>query len=215
MPGTVRSRGACVQHPEPEDVTDQMIELSERPIHGVIDGGSAIRAAPQQDRVVANAFDAHAERLTSFAIAAVRDRDVADDMVAETYLRLIQEVRAGRVPDNIGGWLHRVCANLITSRGRRLTVARRALGRLLDRGVADSPETQVVRRDLNERTVQALGQLPEDARIALLLAAEGYDMTTIGLALGRSPNATRTFVCRSRVRLRDILAVDEPGGAGR
>ena len=122
-------------------------------------------------------------------------------------------MQAGRVPDNVGAWLYRVCSNLILSRGRRIAVARRAMGRLLERGEADAPETHVLRRDFNERTVAALNELPMDARIALLMAAEGHDMASIGLAIGRTPSATRTFVCRMRVRLRDRLAADD-GEAG-
>ena len=51
--------------------------------------------------------------------------------------------------------------------------------------------------------------MPTDARIALLMAAEGHDMASIGLAIGRTPSATRTFVCRMRVRLRDRLAAED------
>ena len=36
-------------------------------------------------------------------------------------------------------------------------------------------------------------------------------MATIGRAIGRSESATRTYVCRSRVRLRDHIA--EAAGA--
>ena len=185
-----------MQHPDGKDVSDPMIEITERPVGAAVERRSAARAGSSPDRIVVAAFESHAERLTSFALAAVRDRDVADDIVAEAYLRLIREVRAGRVPENIGGWLYRVCSNLILSRGRRIAVARRAMGRLLERGEADGPETHVLRRDFNERTVAALNELPMDARIALLMAAEGHDMASIGLAIGRTPSATRTFVCR-------------------
>ena len=202
-----------MQHPESQDVSDPMIEISERPLGTAVDRRATSRAASDVDLLVVAAFEAHAERLMSFAIAATRDRDVADDMVAETYLRFVREVQAGRIPDNVGGWLYRVCSNLILSRGRRLSVARRALGRLLDRGVTESPEATAVRHDLNERTVAMLATLPEDARVALLLAADGYDMTTIGRAIGRTPSATRTFVCRARVRLRDRLLAAEGEGA--
>ncbi len=198
-----------MQHPDGKDVSDPMIEISERPVGAAVERQATTRTGPAADRIVVAAFESHAERLTSFAIAAVRDRDAADDVVAEAYLRLVREVQAGRVPDNIGAWLYRVCSNLILSRGRRIAVARRAMGRLLERGEADAPETHVLRRDFNERTVAALNELPMDARIALLMAAEGHDMASIGLAIGRTPSATRTFVCRMRLRLRDRLAADD------
>lgn len=79
-----------------------MIEISERPLRAAFDRGATARAASDVDLVVVAAFEAHAERLTSFAMAATRDRDVAEDMVAETYLRFIRELQGGRVPDKSG-----------------------------------------------------------------------------------------------------------------
>jgi RNA polymerase sigma-70 factor, ECF subfamily len=195
-----------VKRPEDSNVTDPMIEVTERPIAGVVTrpGFGSQDAA---DSLVEAAFAEFADRLTAFAMASVRDRDVADDLVAEAFLRLLNESRSGRRPDHVGGWLYRVIGNLIVSRGRRQSVARRFLPRL--RGPdddAEPPEALVVRRETNDQTVRALQRLPEDARVALLLAAQGYDMVTIGAAIGRSASATRTYVCRSRVRLRDFIA---------
>ena len=65
------------------------------------------------------AYDENQRRLTSFAYALTRDADVADDLVQETFLRLVKEHAAGREPQNVTAWLFRVCANLATSRGRR------------------------------------------------------------------------------------------------
>ena len=191
-----------------------MIEVTDRPMQVVVGRtGAAERSAG--DGFVTAAFDEFADRLTAFAIASVRDRDIADDLVGEAYLRLVREVRAGRRPDHVGGWLFRVLGNLVVSRGRRQTVARRMLPRLRAADdEAEPPEALVVRRETNDRTVQALRRLPEDARVALLLAAQGYDMETIGAAIGRSASATRTFVCRSRVRLRDLIADAEASAEG-
>ena len=200
-----------MQHRDDDGVSEPMIEVSDRPMRVVVARtGTTERSAG--DGFVTAAFDEFAGRLTAFAMASVRDRDVADDLVGEAYLRLLREVRAGRRPDHVGGWLFRVLGNLVVSRGRRQTVARRMLPRLRAADdEAEPPESQVVRRESNDRTVEALGKLPEDARVALLLAAQGYDMETIGAAIGRSASATRTYVCRSRVRLRDLIADAEAG----
>jgi RNA polymerase sigma-70 factor (ECF subfamily) len=164
------------------------------------------RAESTTVAIVETAFDAHAARLKAFALAAVRDDDAADDLVQETFLRFVNHVRGERVPDNVGGWLHRVCANLIISQGRRRVVAERKKLVLADRDVGASPEDHVVRSDESARIRQALGELPGDARVALLMAAAGYSPAEIGEAIGRSTNATSTYVCRARVRLRELLS---------
>jgi RNA polymerase sigma factor (sigma-70 family) len=162
-------------------------------------------AAGRREALVVEAFDAHAGRLKAFALAAVRDEAAADDLVQETFLRLVREVREGAPPDNVGAWLFRVCANLVTSRGRRRTVAERAKALLLEHGTHRSTEDRVIERDEHSRLAAALGRLPVDARLALLMAAAGIDSAKIGVAIGRSPGATRTLVCRSRVELRRIV----------
>jgi RNA polymerase sigma-70 factor (ECF subfamily) len=163
-------------------------------------------AASTLESVVEAAFDAHAPQLKAFALAAVRDDDAADDLVQETFLRFVRHVRSEAVPDNIPGWLHRVCANLIVSRGRRQGVAGRKKSLLVDRTVGVSPEDHVVRMDESARLRDALGELPTDARAALLMAAAGFSPVEIGQAIGRSTNATSTYICRARVRLREILS---------
>lgn len=156
--------------------------------------------------VVEAAFDAHAPQLKAFALVAVRDDDAADDLVQETFLRFVRHLRGDGVPDNIPGWLHRVCANLIISRGRRQSVAGRKKSLLVDRTVVMSPEDHVVRMDESARLRDALAELPTDARAALLMAAAGFSPSEIGQAIGRSTNATSTYICRARVRLREILS---------
>jgi RNA polymerase sigma-70 factor (ECF subfamily) len=162
-------------------------------------------------QIVEEAFDAHAPNVKAFALVAVRDPDAADDLVQETFLRFVRHVRAEGVPDNIGGWLHRVCANLVISRGRRDVVAARKKSLLVDRSIAGSPEDHVIRSDEDARLRDALAELPADARTALLMAASGFSAAEIGDAIGRSANATSTYICRARIKLRELLA---PSGEG-
>jgi RNA polymerase sigma-70 factor (ECF subfamily) len=162
------------------------------------------------ETVVAEAFDAHASRLKAFATHALRHGEAdADDLVQETFLRLVRELRGGSVPDNIPGWLFTVCARLIVSRARRRSVADRMRSLLVSRDVAPSPEERAIRRDESAQLTRALQTLSSDARTALLLAAAGYSSREIGDTIGRSPGATLTLVCRSRLRLREVLATAE------
>jgi RNA polymerase sigma-70 factor, ECF subfamily len=167
------------------------------------------RMAPARSAVgpiVEEAFDAHAARLKAFALAAVRDEDAADDLVQETFLRFVRQVRQGDVPENVGGWLHRVCANLIVSRGRRQTVAVRRTASLVDLTMGVSPEDHAIRSDESARLRNGLAELPPDARVALLMAAAGFSSNEIGEAIGRTANATSTYICRARIRLREVLS---------
>ena len=188
------------------------VEQTDAPvITRAVEAPGMVPVASTLDAIVEAAFTAHAGQLKAFALAAVRDDDAADDLVQETFVRFVRHLRSASLPDNVPGWLHRVCANLIISRGRRLSVAGRKSSQLIDRSVAPSPEERVIRRDEGARLRDAIGQLPTDARVALLMAAAGYSMQDIGEAIGRSANATSTYVCRARIRLRELLSSSAEG----
>ena len=167
--------------------------------------GVAESATGSVESIVEEAFDAYAGRLKAFATAAVRDADAADDLVQETFLRFVRQLRTGPVPDNVGGWLYRVVANLATSRGRRRSVATRMMAILVDRSTVASAEEQAIRSADHARLHEVLAELPVDARVALLVAAQGFSAAEIGDAIGRSAGATATYLSRARVRLRERL----------
>lgn len=198
-----------VKRPEAPHVSESVIDHAERPLVTQRVGLRPARPARANVAVeieVLAAFDEHASRLNGFARAAVRDPGIAEDVVQEAFLRLIEELQEGRRPDQIGPWLFRVCGNLIVSRSRRITVANRMKTLLVDRRVAPSPEDEALRRERDRMLAIALARLPADARVALLLAAKGVGAAEIGIVIDRSQAATRTYICRSRLRLREILA---------
>lgn len=187
-------------------VSDPVIEpiQATAPLGRVIALPRRVSMTAVEEQVTA-AYDAYAERLRAFAIAAVRDGDLADDLVQESFLRLVAELKLRRAPDNVGGWLYRVCANLVVSGGRRRSVADRMRSLLVRRDVGPSPEQEAMIRERDRTLAIALSRLTPDERVALLLAARGMSAMEIGLVVRRTPLATRTFLFRARVKLRDVL----------
>jgi len=155
-----------------------------------------------------DAYGRFATEVHGFLVRTVRDGDVAADLLADAFTKLLVEERGGRWPDHPRAWLYRVASNLAMSRGRRLRVATRVDHVLQARHhdqVSDSPDAEVLRRERRSDLDRALGLLGTDARVALLLAAQGFDGTTIATTIGRTEAATRTLMCRSRMRLREAL----------
>lgn len=155
--------------------------------------------------VVLGIYDAHHREIATFVRAVERDRDAADDIVSETFVRLIEEVRRGRTPEQPRAWLHRVAANLAIDRGRRLTVVGKFLSRLVEHRTEPPPDDEVLRGETRHEISAALDTLSRDARTALLLAAHGFSGRDIAVTLGRSELATRSLICRARLRLREQL----------
>jgi len=184
------------------------------PLTAVAIGGTGVRAPYRLDleATIAAAFDAHAEALKGFASAAVRDPDGADDLVQDSFIRLIREIRGGRQPDNLRAWLFRVCANLVVSAARHRAVGDRVRSMLVDRRAPLSPEEAALRRSDDLDLRRALDQLRVEERTALLLSASGLSAAEVGAAIGRTPNATRAFICRARIHLREALSRVEEAG---
>jgi RNA polymerase sigma-70 factor, ECF subfamily len=169
-------------------------------------------AGENADALVAAAWTAFNRELFGFLVRSTRDPGAAEDLLQESFLRLTSEVRRGRVPDNVRAWLFRVASNLAISRGRRASIALRWLtryGAQEGRATSASPETGVLDRERNAAMERALGRLPTDARLALVLAGSGFSGRDIAETIGRSDAATRTLMSRARVTLRRHLAEEE------
>jgi RNA polymerase sigma factor (sigma-70 family) len=167
-------------------------------------GGPAVTEA------VAGAFSAHHAEVTAYLRRLTREAEVAEDLAQEVFLRLQREIQEGRAPDNPRAWLYRVAANLAVSRGRHVSVTRRRLAETWPEvGVDDSPENEALRHEREARLDGALASLPLDARRGLMMAAQGFTGREIAAVLGRSELATRTFLCRARLRLRTRLLDEE------
>jgi RNA polymerase sigma factor (sigma-70 family) len=142
--------------------------------------------------------------------ALVRDPATAEDLTQEAFLRLLSEVRADRVPENIGGWLWRVARNLATSRGRRIAVADRHRQDLVHDLEFGSPETVAITEEAHAEVLAAMTVLDDCGRVAVTLAAQGLSGPEIARSIGRTPSATRTLLCRARARVRAAALAAHP-----
>jgi len=156
--------------------------------------------------IVATAYDTMERALYAFALGITHSGTAAEDLVQESFLRLVREVQAGRSPDNVKAWLYRVCANLATSRGRRATVATRYLPFLASREVGETPEARHLRHELGAELTAALAALSHDERTGLLLSAGGFHGPEIAEIIGRSHAATRTMLTRARMKVQARLS---------
>lgn len=176
---------------------------------------SAVRVVGGRgDAALIAAYEHHHDAIYGFLRRATRDDGVAEDLLQETFARLLTESRAGRVPEQVVPWLYRVATNLVISRGRRtrtairwLTEQRRAAA---EEGF-ESPETTTLRHEWSSDVRAVLSGLPAEARTALLLSADGFSGREIAATIGRTEAATRVLMCRARQRMRSELEDRESG----
>jgi RNA polymerase sigma-70 factor, ECF subfamily len=176
------------------------------------------RIAQQDDaelvaRARAGDREAFGELVERYAAAARRvaravlgDADDADDAAQDAMLSALVKLGQYDPRRPFGPWLLRIVANAATDRRRRRTVRRTEP---LDPGLAAGgtrPDTTTERRALAERLRQALAELPERRRIAVVLFdVEGYTHAEIAGVLGIPEGTVRSEVFHARRRLRALL----------
>jgi len=195
-------------------------------------GGSEAALAAIYDRYV-DAIFATASRLTA-------DRQVAEEVVQETFLALWN--RAELFDPKVGSltaWLRTIARNRTVDRlraaGRRpnlvpLSAASgedeqdgAALDRLVGTGtvlggadVGLGPEGELAATELRQVLRDALAELPESERTAIVLAyREELTQTEIAERLGWPLGTVKTRTRRALLRLREALAEELGPAAGR
>lgn len=162
-------------------------------------------ATTANDDVVSNAYATHAGSLRRGLTSSTHDVAVAEDLTQDAFICLVNEIRAGRMPDNVGAWLHRVAFNLAMSHGRHLAVVDRRSAEVVPQGNAPSPEFLAIEAERDDGLRHALDALEATDRRVLVMAAQGYRSAEIAFVIGRSGGATRTLLCRARTKLRGVI----------
>lgn len=157
----------------------------------------------------ADAFDAvHAAfntRLFTFLTRLSRRRDVAEDLLEETWLRLVAQ--AGRLqPDTtLGPWLFTVARNLHVSycRSRALEDSHlAAMIGLWPSAPGRSPFEETATSEFERRVEAALASLPSTYReVLLLVAVDGLRPADAATVCGIRPEALRQRLSRARAML--------------
>jgi RNA polymerase sigma-70 factor (ECF subfamily) len=164
----------------------------------------------------ARAFDAiyarWRPRIFSFLVRQLGDRAIAEDLLQETFLRLVAHRAGLRDDTDIGAWLFTVARHLTVShrRWRRFTTA--ALGilqRSADRTPARAPPDHAASRESIGQLETALAALPPDYReVVLLVAVEGLEPSRAAAVIGIRPEALRKRLSRARAMLSQALTED-------
>jgi len=157
----------------------------------------------------AQAFDIAYEtfnvRLFTFLAQLMRSRARAEDLLEETWLRLVAHSDRLQPDTRLGPWLFTVARNLHASYWR---------SRMLEEAWADgpglwpiastrSPFEETAANELERRIEAALAALPVSYReVLLLIAVEGLDQSEAAKVCGISATAFRQRLKRAR----DLLA---------
>ena len=153
-------------------------------------------------------------RLFSFLARLCRNRDVAEDLLDETWLRFVDRVPKLRADSRLGPFLFTVARNLYVSYCRsRLVEDLQTVDMigLWPLGTPrPSPFESTVANETARRIEAALAQLPVMYREALLLVGvEGMRPAEAAIVCGITPEAMRQRLSRARTAMAQQLGAPE------
>ncbi len=159
--------------------------------------------------------------LITFCYAFIKDRDAAEDLAQETFLRVFRNASKYKPVAKFSTWLYRIAANLCINevkkgRLRRTLSLDEAVGpdpegtKVIERLAAagDAPLTEAERHEASAIIEKAIKHLPDDQRTTLVLVEyHGLPYQEIAEILGVTVSAIKMRVKRARENLREALKV--------
>ena len=155
-------------------------------------------------------FRRHTPALVSFLARMVKDRGRAEELAQEVFIRIYNARERYEARARFSTWMFGIAHNLALN---DLDRAYRRHERPLEPGTgelgadpAPGPDQLLDARRAGERLENALGELPERQRAALLLRSnEGLAYDEIAEALGVSRSSVKSLIHRARERLSELL----------
>lgn len=178
-----------------------------------------MRRVQRGDREAFAALVEHYKQpIYNFILRTVRDDTEAEDLTQNTFVQVWKSAKRYRTTAKFSTWLYTIARNLALNEIRRRS---RHRADSLDASRPDSdeqplhqiedidtlrPPEAIVRQELFDKVEEAIRDLPENQRTALLLCREAdvsYD--EIAEILGVSLSATKSIIHRAREVLRTRL----------
>ena len=157
----------------------------------------------EAEELVVRLFHAEGPSLVRLARLFVDDRDAAEDIVQEAFLRLARHANRIDAIDRAPAYLRSIVLNLARDHNRRGLVSLRhhaTSGREID--VHDDPADQLVRSEEHRRLIDAVRRLPARQRDCITLRYfEELSIEQIAATLGVSVNSVKTHLQRAMAAL--------------
>ena len=179
----------------------------------VIDRAQAIADAVRavdRDALIAALFHQEGSRLVRMARLFTDDRNAAEDIVQEAFIRLHRAAHRLEDPTKAAPYLRSIVVNLARDHNRRGLMSLRHQEAMSSDAMPDMPDELAVANEDQRRIIEELRELSPRQRDCLLLRFY-MDMTEVEIAevLGISSNSVKTHCQRGMAALRDRVGGEQ------
>ena len=154
----------------------------------------------------------HEKKMYAVALRMFGNREDAQDCLQEAMLRVYRAIGSFKGQSSFSTWLYRITMNTCLDELRRKKNKQStSLDNLLEQGWSPSddegtPEKHAVRAEMRRELNQAIQELPEDMRSAVVLRdIQGFSYDEIAEALGVNVGTIKSRISRAREKLRGKL----------
>ena len=182
--------------------------MRELPTHraGTGDGYWVERVRQGDGAALEFLFRRYLDRVFAFAFAMLRNREEAEEVVSDTFLRVFRFAPDLRGEGSFETWLLRIARNTCLDRLRRPRLLTLPLEDLSDASHLLTPRDQMDSTALRLLVEQALDRMPAEYREALVLRdLQELSAREAAEVVGKSEPAFRSLHQRARRALRDEL----------
>lgn len=155
-------------------------------------------------------------RVFRFLLASLRDRDLAENLTQDCFLRAYMAREHFRGDSSLSTWLMKIATNLIRDhlRSKRLRFWTKTRETALDPvDVSDwvpdersSPEEDLIARTQVSHVWKAVGQLPAKQRTVFVLRfVEEMELREIAETTGMNPSTVKTHLYRALAAVRESM----------
>lgn len=156
-----------------------------------------MEAGTTASQAVRELFEEHGSAVYRFAIVLLRRHSDAEDVVQETFLKLLRHLTAGGGGDNLRGWLFTVAAHAARDRQR---LRLRWLPWTPDHDARVDPPELPDEDGRLKAARAALRQLPERDRLLLALRTQGLSYRELAEAAHIRPSSVGRLLARAVAR---------------
>jgi len=150
----------------------------------------------------------------------VRDREAAEDLAQETFIKVLNAIDTYRPEHKFSSWIFKIANNAAIDHLRRrepdvlslegapdaVSIERQEATALQVSDRGESPLDELEARELGSHIESAIARLRPEYRACILLRhVEGRAYEEIATILGLPLGTVKTYIHRARAELRDIL----------
>jgi RNA polymerase sigma-70 factor, ECF subfamily len=164
----------------------------------------------------------HRDRVFSYCVYCLRNRDDAEDVTQDAFVRLWRN-RGEVDPARIEGWLIRVAHNLCIDQTRRRKTARHYLGQpemrmaaeqAASAALAAGPDQGLAREQTRTLLLDAMSTLKDETRSAVVMHYfQGMKIEEIAQVLEKKTSTVKVQIHRARKVLRGVIEMGQEYGA--